>query len=96
MQYSQWERRSFERLSLHSQVVITHNDREQKVYCKDVNTEGMSLYLLNHQIHLHDELIVRFDEHDSHLPALNVDAEVIRVQALEDCCLIVVEFTAIY
>lgn len=96
MQLTQLERRTFERLSFTSQVVITHNGRDQNVECKDVNTEGMSLYLPEHSLNLHDEIAVRFDDHDSHFPALNADADVIRIQPLEKGFLVAIEFVTIY
>ncbi len=93
---TQQERRTFERLSFTSQVKITHNGCDQTVDCKDVNTEGMSIYTPNKQLKLHDEIAVRFDDQDSHFPALNVDADVIRVQAVENGYLVALEFVAIY
>lgn len=96
MQLTQQERRAFERLSFGSQVVITHNGVDQRVDCKDVNVEGMSLYLAYHQFTLQDEIAVQFDDVDAHFPALNVDAEIIRIQPLESGFLIAVEFVAIY
>lgn len=96
MQLTQLERRTFERLSFTSQVIITHNGQDQNVDCKDVNTEGMSLYLSDNKLNLHDEIAVRFDDHDSHFPALNADADVIRIQPMENGFLIVVEFVTIY
>ena len=96
MLLTQQERRTFKRLSFTSTVNITHNGNEQTVDCKDVNTEGMSIYLSNNYFKLHDEIAVCFDEQDAHFPALNVDADVIRIQALEKGYLIALEFVAIY
>ncbi|GLS90216.1 hypothetical protein GCM10007916_12830 [Psychromonas marina] len=96
MQLTQAERRAFERLSFTSQVIISHHGVDQKVDCKDVNAEGMSLYLAQHDFTLHDEIAVQFDDSDPHFPALNADAELIRIQPLESGFLIAVEFVAIY
>lgn len=96
MQLTKRERRAFERLSFTSTVIITYAGCDHKVGCKDVNNEGMSLYILNNQLKLHDEIVVQFDEHDADFPALNVDADVIRVQPLENGFLIALEFVAIY
>lgn len=96
MLLTQQERRIFERLSFTSQVHISHNGIDRTVKCKDINTEGMSLYLLDDSLKLYDEIVVRFDDHDSHFPALKADAEVIRVQPIENGFLIALEFVAIY
>lgn len=92
----QQERRTFERLNITSQVYITANGIEKKVGCKDVNTEGMSLYLQDDILQVNDEIALRFDDDDVHFPALNVDADVIRVQSLTGGFLIALEFVAIY
>ncbi|PKF63684.1 hypothetical protein CW745_02235 [Psychromonas sp. psych-6C06] len=96
MHLTQQERRTFERLSFTSKVLITHNGHDQWVECKDVNTEGMSLYLESNPLKLHDEIAVRFDDADAHFPALNVDADVIRVQPIESGFVVALEFVAIY
>jgi hypothetical protein len=96
VQLTQLERRTFKRLHFTSHVVITHNGYEQKVRCKDVNNEGMSLYLTNNHLKLHDEVLVQFDDHDAYFPALNADADVIRVQPLANGFLIALEFVVIY
>ena len=96
VQLTELERRTFKRLHFTSHVVITHNGHEQKVCCKDVNNEGMSLYLTNTNVKLHDEISVRFDDLDAYFPALNLDADVIRVQPLATGFLIALEFVAIY
>lgn len=93
---TQQERRIFKRLSFTSQVHITYNGSDKIVACKDVNTEGMSLYLADDSLKRYDLIAVRFDDHDLHFPALNADAEVIRVQAVDDGFLIALEFVAIY
>lgn len=95
MLLNQQERRIFERLSFTSQVQITHNWHDQTVDCKDVNAEGMSIYLPEKSLKLHDEIVVRFNAQDAHFPALNVDADVIRVQATENGFVIALEFVAI-
>lgn len=96
MLLTQQERRTFTRLSFHSHVYITHNGRDKTVECKDVNTEGMSLYLTDDSLKLNDEIAVRFDDEDSHFPALNVDADVIRVQPMDNGFLVALEFVAVY
>lgn len=93
---TQQERRIFQRLSITSQVNITHHGVEKQVNCKDVNTEGMSLYWRENNLKVNDEIAVRFDDQDAHFPALNVDADVIRVQPLNEGFLIALEFVAIY
>lgn len=96
MLLNQQERRTFERLRFTSQVKITHNGHDQTVDCKDVNTEGMSIYLPEKHLKLHDEIAVRFDDQDAHFPALNADADVSRVQATDSGFVIALEFVAIY
>jgi len=96
VQLSQQERRTFERLSITSQVHITFNGIDHLVECKDVNTEGMSIYLKDNFLKIDDEIAVRFDDQDSHFPALNVETDVIRVQPLDKGFLIALEFVAIY
>lgn len=96
MQLTQQERRTFERLCVPSQVHITINGKDHLVACKDVNTEGMSIFVNHTNLRMNDEIAVRFDDQDAHFPALNVDAEVIRVQPLETGFLIALEFVAIY
>ncbi len=96
MQLSKHERRTFERLTITSHVHITLNGCDHKVECKDVNTEGMSIYVNDSFLKKDDEIAVRFDDQDSHFPALNVDADVIRVQPSEKSFLIALEFVAIY
>ncbi|MCP4321987.1 MAG: PilZ domain-containing protein [Alteromonadales bacterium] len=96
MHLSQQERRTFDRLSITSQVNITFNGSDHKVECKDVNTEGMSIYIAENFLKLDDKIAVRFDDQDSHFPALNVDADVIRVQPINSVFLIALEFVAIY
>ncbi|WP_022942833.1 PilZ domain-containing protein [Psychromonas hadalis] len=93
---TQQERRTFERLNITSLVHITYKGFELKVECKDVNTEGMSIYMFDDFLKLDDEIAIRFDDQDLHFPALNVDADVIRVQPLEKGFLIALEFVAIY
>jgi len=92
---TQQERRAFERLSLTSQVIINANGVEELVACKDINIEGMSVYLPDNHLKLNDEISVRFRD-DTHFPALNVDADVIRVQPITHGFLIALEFIAIY
>jgi hypothetical protein len=93
---TQQERRIFKRLSFTSHVHITHNGLDKTVKCKDVNAEGMSLYLPDDSLKLYDNVTVRFDDHDSHFPALNADADVIRIQTIDSGFLIALEFVAIY
>jgi hypothetical protein len=93
---TQEERRAFERLSFTSQVQITYDGNDQRVDCKDVNAEGMSIYLLENPLKLHDEIAVCFDAQNSHFPALNADAYVIRIQVIDNRFVIALEFFAIY
>lgn len=93
---TQQERRIFTRLSFTSKVHITYNGSDKIVACKDVNTEGMSLYLPDDSLQRYDQIAVRFDDHDEHFPALNADAEVIRIQAVENGFLVALEFVAVY
>lgn len=96
MQLTQQERRIFERLSISKMVYVTFNGQEQKVQCKDVNSEGLSLYLSDNSLKIDDEVAIRFEDQDVNFPALNADADVIRVQPMEGTFLIALEFIAIY
>jgi len=93
--FTQQERRAFERLSITSQVLINANGIEELVTCKDVNVEGMSVYLADDHLKLNDEISVYFNDNEP-FPTLHVDADVIRVQSLKHGFLIALEFITIY
>lgn len=96
MSLTQQDRRAFGRIKVNSAVTLVIDEQQYQVKCKDVTTEGMSLYFSQEIVCVGDLLDVIFDEQDNNFPALHVETEVLRIQQDTIGCLIALEFTAVY
>jgi len=89
------ERRIFRRMAIEAAVTVRLGDSELQGTCKNLSSSGMSIQLIEANLNPSDQIQVLLTIQDHYLPPLNIEAKVMRVQAMGGIYIVATEFLAI-